>query len=229
MQNIIFAMENSLTERTEDLYNSLYADGFDISFEVRKDLVESGRLEDGNWGMSPKFVIIAGNNDPAPSALAHELLHIHLFREGFRPAEFLVKKVHSGSFLFSEEFMSATNNNIAHFKMVGPFVRMGFHLNQFFGSGTEAQVDGLKAMVSEVVLLNHPDHFPNFINAYAVARLVNQFFSYDLAESMAALEQHDRQLFQICQLTFDEWIAADDADNLSFFMSLKARMQTAGE
>jgi hypothetical protein len=214
-------IEQNLTDRTKSLLDSLKSQGYNIELEVRPELKD--QLE-GAWGVIPTYKIVAENDLVNKEAFTHELLHVYLFTLSFKDCDLIFKNINNGIYLFNREFILATNNNLAHFKMVAVFERLGFDKNLFFGTSLQTQLDETNKHVDEITTTDPNIKMQEFINAYSSTRLLRQLFSLDTSTIEGKLRLLDNNLFEICEEEFTKWITQADADNLVFYNSLKTRL-----
>ncbi len=117
-------LENSINDQNKGLYEWLTSKGIEISFSVDETIP--------SWQVKGTWKISAPSNEVNPAAMAHELLHIKLYARGFSDDISIYRYFNRSNSPFTIEFISHTNNDLAHFKMVDDFLKMGFPIDDFF-------------------------------------------------------------------------------------------------
>src|SRR5215203_2461955 len=156
-------IDQNLTDKSRILFDALSSQRINIELQVRPDLRE--KLEGAGWGVIPTYQIICDRDDADPAAFAHELLHIYLLTNDFKDGDLIYKTINEPNHMFSRDFLIATNNNLAHYKMIEKFVGMGFDRSRFFGSTLGFQFDETYRHVKSISTSDRPTMMQQFINS----------------------------------------------------------------
>jgi hypothetical protein len=219
-------IEDNLTETTKKLLTSLEEKGVNVEFEVKNEF--AARRGDF-WGMISPSKIIAPNDKPNPAAFAHELLHIDLLSRGFATDKELEQKIETNQTDFHKSVFSC-NNNLAHLKMITQFQELGFNKSEFLAESADVQLQNAKQPFDnesfKVMCLLCPYlKFEAFITGYSVLCLFQKHYNdEDSTELENKLKAVNKDWFQVCKESFEEWNSSPEVNNVLFFSNLKKQL-----
>lgn len=216
-------IDDCTNEKTNEIYNNLKNNGYNIELEVNSVLLKG---KNGCWGMQPTFKILAPSINPNKAAFTHELLHIQLFQMGFKNHEIifdLIKDCNNQGNIFTLEFILATNNNIAHLKMADLFVKCGFGIEEFLHESGVLQLTKVNEQINSLPEKGN-ELLMKFVNIFSVIKLLKQYYALDTK----AIEQLMRTkyviLFNLTEELFAWWFTSKGADNLQFYKKMQELM-----
>jgi hypothetical protein len=216
-----------LDDRNRKFYYKEISSYFDVNLVNRN---ENNDVWGANYNNESKYVTIyAGNNYPNIGFFTHEMLHLYLFKHGFKSVseddylEFIELR---HMILNPQQTIVTIANDIAHYKMLPIFTdKLGFNKDDFFSTTNML----IKAKDIDNLIFgfnsnpnNRKLHFTNFIHIYFDTRY---HFSDELEEKYSSfqvkLQETDCKLFSILKAHCDVWEKdISDYSNSKFFRSL---------
>lgn len=215
-------IDDCLTEKTEQIYNSLKQNNFNIELGVNPKLLEKNI---DCWGMTPTYSIIAPNETPNKAAFTHELLHIQQFILGFVDSKTIRYVVDKRSEWFSDELLIALNNNLSHLKMLPIFLKLGFNKDEFLSENSLSILNESNERIKNLSKeLKRYDFIQKYLCEYSIIYFLEKYIQIDTNESKTILKRLDNTLFEAIILPFNEWENSLNSDNIEFFENLKEKL-----
>ena len=230
-------IQDYLKAETEELYRQLSLAGANIQLEV-DETVPCWRVEE-----LPTFKITAPSLEPSAAAIAHELLHVKLSMQGYVNPRIIYSYFNETNSIFTPDFITILDNNVAHFKMIDAFLDMGFNVDEFL-------VDTPKAYFINSILLSivrlqlaHKAGIANLceetreiIQLVAGAKLFGLYKAKDpttkncLHEDaiLIPLKEINSTLIEKLDELFNDWTEANTVNNLEFYRRLNFALKEIG-
>ena len=230
-------IQDYLKAETEELYRQLSLAGANIQLEV-DETVPCWRVEE-----LPTFKITAPSLEPSAAAIAHELLHVKLSMQGYVNPRIIYSYFNETNSIFTPDFITILDNNVAHFKMIDAFLDMGFNVDEFL-------VDTPKAYFINSILLSivrlqlaHKAGIANLceetreiIQLVAGAKLFGLYKAKDpttkngLHEDaiLIPLKEINSTLIEKLDELFNDWTEANTVNNLEFYRRLNFPLKEIG-
>lgn len=223
------AIAKSLNDENTKLYQSLINNGLEIDFEIDP--------ESPCWQVEEvmKYKISAPDDQTNAPALAHELLHIKLRQMGFWRSIDIFRYFNEKNSIFTPEFIANFDNQLAHFKMIDDFLKMGYNIDDFLQDTPKTYLlSGLILKAPLLVLQNASGNFNICEQTREIIHLVSGAKLFELYQIKDPLTQNgvhpdiildslrkinDNLISELVNL-FDEWNATNSVENIQFYQKL---------
>lgn len=219
----------SLNEENNKLYEQLKSNGVLIDFEIDED--------SPCWqvGELMSYKIVAPDDKANAPALAHELLHIKLRQMGFWRSIDICRYYNEKNSIFAPEFIANFDNQLAHFKMIDDFLKMGYHIDDFLQDTPKTYLlSGLILKAPLLVLQNASGNFNICEQTREIIYLVSGAKLFELYKIHDPLTQNgvhpdiildslrkiNENLISELVNLFDEWTATNSVENMQFYQKL---------
>jgi hypothetical protein len=228
--------KDSFSDSIDVLYNELVKAGCEINFESQP----SNESWSVNAHNSNKFTVFDPEKEPNPNGLAHELLHIELYRKGFI-IEAEIQAVYNGGnslfgFLFGQSFIPPISNTLAHLKMINRFSDLELDTCLFLQNTPDQHFQANIRPDLECMLILHNSNAANkcleaikFIVYCGTAKLYELYPRTDLTKLILDfLNKINKELANKLESLYDEWIKSPSNNNLNFFSKLDQTLKEVG-
>jgi hypothetical protein len=231
-------LSESIDEKNKSLYDELIDAGIQIDFEIHPG--------EPYWKVQsrPKYVIAANSTTPNSEMLAHELLHIKMYRTGFIDTETIVAIFDPYNNFFDPKAFDQIQNLVEHMRMLPLFVDMGYEAEGFVSNyGADfftkelipllAHTKGMFAfqkVLGEKPSIDHITDFLLLIISLKDIEIQNKYVAkpIDISFLKAELESIDKELFENLNCELTRWVDSGSHNNYALYTMLNYKLHTLG-
>ncbi len=232
-------IEESLDEKNTELYETL------IQNNIQFDFIIDNNSE--SWKIQPvyKYKIVANNSQKSSSSLAHELLHVFCYAQGFLDTFTIIDIFNPNNSRFQTQNISIIQNLLGHLKMFPFFMKMGYKIEEFYLNQGDKLIKEtlIPAFVSLGISYELTKAFQTKINIqdltlfFQLVILIKQIEmeesyhqqnSFKSHEYKELLIKYDKLLFDCFYDELTKWVDSETFRNYDFYININEKLKDLG-